>query len=92
MITDQEQDIITSIFKQIAQSVVLSIQFVNEANLMREGYVLGIMSYNRYESVYINVKDVTPWQIKTFEKRVKKDLPNRGFIEKHDDITRFVFK
>lgn len=94
MLSDQEQNKIETIFFQIAPKLLRSIQFYNESEKFRQGIIVGIPSKKRgfYETLYINIENITPWQLKTFDKRVKKDLPGMAFVEQYDTITRLGFK
>ncbi|MDI5888487.1 hypothetical protein [Flavobacterium yafengii] len=41
-----------------------------------------------YNALYINIENITPWQLETFDSKVKKELPGKAFIEQHENITR----
>ncbi|MNQ29865.1 hypothetical protein D3C85_431890 [compost metagenome] len=92
MITDKEIVIITNIFKRIVPDIVLSIQQYKKDIEDRDGYLIGRIKYKQYEFIYINIKNITPWQLQTFELMAKKKMPNRYVIKIKDEITGLIFK
>ncbi|PWA10954.1 hypothetical protein [Flavobacterium laiguense] len=94
MLTDQEQTKIESIFIQIEPKILRSIQLYKESEIFRQGIIVGLPSNKRgfYDTLYINIEKITPWQLKTFDRRVKKDIPGMAFIEQYDTITRLGFR
>lgn len=94
MITDLELSKIQTIFFQIAPKMLRSIQAYESRQEFRTGVIVGLPSNKRgfYDTVYTNIENITPWQLKTFDRRVKKDIPNRAFVEQHGTITRLGFR
>lgn len=92
MITDKEVELIIKIFKRVVPYLVLSVQIYSKDVEDRTGYLIGKTKYKQFEFLYINIQNITPWQIKTFEIMTKKYLPNRAIIKTKDEITRLIFK
>jgi len=92
MITDQEQTIIINIYKRIVPNILLSIQYYKDDIVDRDGCIIGQLKYKNYQYLYINIKNIRPWQLKTFESDANKKMPNRFIIKTKDNITRLIFK
>ena len=92
MITEGEITIINGIYKRIVPSVVLSIQTYSKDVEDRDGYLIGKLKYKQYEFIYINIKNIKPFQLKTFQTMANKKMPNRYIIKVSGDITRLIFK
>ena len=92
MLTDTDENIIIAIYKRIVPDIVLSIQIYSKDIEDRNGFIIGKKKFKNYVFVYINIKNIKPWQLKTFESDAKKKLPNRYLIKTKDDITRLIFK
>ena len=92
MLTDDEIRTINGIYKRIVPSIVLSIQVYKDDIVDRDGYMIGQLKFKQYKFVYINIKSITPWQLKTFETMANKRMPNRYVIKTKGDITRLIFK
>ncbi|MBC5836805.1 hypothetical protein [Flavobacterium muglaense] len=92
MLTDNEISIINGIYKRIVPSIVLSIQIYTKDIEDRDGYLIGKKKFNQYEWLYINIKNIKPFQLKTFQSMANKKMPNRYIIKISGEITRLIFK
>lgn len=94
MITDLERSKIERILFHIVPDALRPVQQYDETIELRTGIIIGIPSkkYGFYEILYMDIENITPWQLKTFERRTKKDIPGKAFVEQNGTITRLVFK
>lgn len=92
MITDKEEEVIIRILKRIEPNLILAIQKYSKDIEDRTGYLIGSIKYKQCQYLYINIQNITPWQMKTFESMTKKYLPNRAIIKTKGDLTRLIFK
>ncbi|PXY44506.1 hypothetical protein [Flavobacterium hydrophilum] len=94
MLTDLEIEKIQSIYFHISPNALRPIQQYDEMRKIRTDTIVGYRSKKQgfWDVIYMDIENITPWQLKTFDKRVKKDLPGRSEIEKHGDVTRLIFK
>lgn len=94
MLTEKEIEKIQRIFFQIQPSTVKSIQNYNPFYEFRQYIIVGIQiaKYKSYDVLYINIENITPWQLTIFDKRAKKELPGKAFTEQHGTVTRLGFK
>jgi hypothetical protein len=90
MLTNIEITKIERIFSLIQPTTLKSIQSYNPRNEFRQFTIVGVqISKNKlYNVLYINIENITPWQLETFDSKVKKELPGKAFIEQHENITR----
>jgi len=93
MLTELEVDKIRTIFFYIVPNALRPIQHYDSFREIRTDTIVGIPSKIRglYDSVYMDIENITPWQLKTFKKRVAKDIPGKGYITEHGEITRLIF-
>ncbi len=94
MFTDKEFELITRLFFQLVPSAVRSIQSYDPMHIHRNGYVIGFPALKKgaYKCLYLDIENITPWQLKTFDRRAKKELPGLAYIEQYGDITRVGFR
>lgn len=93
MITDSELEKIQSIYFHIVPNALRPVQQYDSFREIRTDTIVGIPSkkHGFWDTVYMDIENITPWQLKTFERRVAKDIPGKGFIQKNGDITRLIF-
>lgn len=94
MLTDLEIEKIQSIYFHIVPKALKSIQHYDSLREIRTNTIIGIPSKVRgfYDTLYMDIENITPWQLKTFKKRVEKDIPGKGFITENGEITRLIFE
>nr|WP_294922164.1 hypothetical protein [uncultured Flavobacterium sp.] len=94
MITDLEQSKIESILFHIVPKALRPVQFYDATQEFRADVIIGLPSKQRgfYDVLYMDIENITPWQLKTFDRRVKKELPAKAFTEQYGNITRLGFK
>jgi hypothetical protein len=90
MLTNIEITKIERIFSLIQPTTLKSIQSYSPKNEFRQFVIVGkqIAKERAYSVLYINIENITPWQLETFDSKVKKELPGTAFIEQHKNITR----
>lgn len=71
-------------------STLKSVQSYSPKNEFRQFIIVGkqIARSKSYSVLYINIENITPWQLETFDSKVKKGLPGKAFVEQHGNITR----
>ncbi|MEO7977756.1 hypothetical protein [Flavobacterium sp.] len=94
MLNELEINKIEAIFFYIAPNALRPIQFYDASQEYRSEVIIGFPSKLRgfWELIYMDIDNITPWQLKTFDKRVKKDIPGKARVEQHGTITRLIFK
>jgi len=76
-----------------ARNILIEVERIqdhDEVNPYRTGCIIGFgkKTDGGWENVYINVKDITPGQLRIFESR-KEEIGNSSFCDKKEgDITR----
>lgn len=94
MLTDLEQSKILNILSHIVPKATVPIQYYDEKQPKRYDIIIGMPSSKRgfYDILFIDIEDITPWQLKTFDRRVKKELPGKAFTDQNGNVTRLGFK
>jgi hypothetical protein len=90
MLTNTEITKIERIFFLIQPNTLRTIQSYIPKNEFRQFVIVGkqIARNKSYSVLYINIENITPWQLETFDSKVKKELPAKAFVEQHENITR----